>query len=371
MGRILQTMGVGDTQQITIALWAKLDAADVLALPTPDGGGSYLVPLLEFGEYSEDNCYLPSGIWLQIPPDLSGIELIAAFSGRSNSVDYRDCLSDTWQDNANSPWTEEFSATPGPVNFGPGTYGNYTTQGTSWFVRSSISVSDASALQFGRWFFVFVSYDTSIDTVPEVDTVGPVIYDSAPLASCFLNANEQLFETGDTASKILPNFTTLSDLVPGGDFSTPSAIAAEASLLPGTFPWGVTADASGAGAFTPEPFPGGTPTLTVPGFEMMLSGGTVAIPGAFQPNAKISLSDVQVWVGQAIDGAANFGKFVTPVLGSYAIGGTPTDTSVAAAAFGPQTFLFKGGRNNFSINHGTAGPVTKIGTALDTAGPKF
>jgi hypothetical protein len=59
----------------------------------------------------------------------------------------------------------------------------------------------------------------------------------------------------------------------------------------------------------------------------------------------------------------NLAKFITPE-------GTPVNPAVAAALFGPQTFLFQGNAASFVNNAGTGGEFTKTGTVTDvTPGP--
>jgi len=59
----------------------------------------------------------------------------------------------------------------------------------------------------------------------------------------------------------------------------------------------------------------------------------------------------------------NLAKFITP-------DGKPVNPTVAAAAFGTPTYLFKGNAAGFTNNQGTGGAFTKISTVSDfTPGP--
>jgi hypothetical protein len=106
------------------------------------------------------------------------------------------------------------------------------------------------------------------------------------------------------------------------------------------------------------------------GFEFGFPGITDSLAAA---HPRVLYADIQGFVGQYIDPTdpVNFSKFVNLTTVGGVIGGTPVDPSIARAAFGPQTFLFKGGRNGGVMNGGTAGTFVKTGTVNDTLGPHF
>jgi hypothetical protein len=82
-------------------------------------------------------------------------------------------------------------------------------------------------------------------------------------------------------------------------------------------------------------------------------------------NPIVRYGDFQLWVGQYIDwtNPTNFSKVVN-ISGGH---GTPVDPRTSAAAFGPQSVLFKGKSSDasFYTNAGTAGAFTKTGTITD------
>jgi hypothetical protein len=49
-------------------------------------------------------------------------------------------------------------------------------------------------------------------------------------------------------------------------------------------------------------------------------------------------------------------------MSKFVSGGHPVPTTTAAAAFGPQTLLFKGNKDTFHNNLGTGGAFVKTGT---------
>ncbi len=82
--------------------------------------------------------------------------------------------------------------------------------------------------------------------------------------------------------------------------------------------------------------------------------------GGFRRDVAYEYADMQVWIGEAIDPTGgNISKFVS--------GGKPVNPSVAASAFGQQTFLFSGDATTFSTNQGSGGVCSLIGTALTNA----
>ncbi len=87
----------------------------------------------------------------------------------------------------------------------------------------------------------------------------------------------------------------------------------------------------------------------------------------FFDNQKIDMAYYQVWFNQYIDwtDSTKLNKVITT-------DGHPADTTgdLALAAFGPRSFFFKGGAAAFSVNLGSGGAMTKVGTLTDfTPGP--
>lgn len=114
-----------------------------------------------------------------------------------------------------------------------------------------------------------------------------------------------------------------------------------------------------------------------PGWPINLStGGRTALgwlsADAYPTPGIREFADVQAWYGTYIDASSpsNFAKFISITGGK----GYPVNPSIAAAAFGRQTILFKGkaSDNSFFVNRGNGGAFTKIGTASDfTPGPSY
>lgn len=97
-------------------------------------------------------------------------------------------------------------------------------------------------------------------------------------------------------------------------------------------------------------------------FPVAWSGYEIGIPVApstADQGSKITIGQVQVWVGQFIDptNSSNYEKFVELRDG----GGYQVDASVAADAFGDPTYCFFGGNESFPINRGTGGAFSASG----------
>jgi hypothetical protein len=115
----------------------------------------------------------------------------------------------------------------------------------------------------------------------------------------------------------------------------------------------------------PSSFP--SPPVDLPAFPTAINGHEFVIPGQSTGSDApiIDYADVQIWVDQYIDptNADNLAKFRTT-------GGKAVPPSVAADAFGTQTFLFSGNAEGFANNTGSGGDFTKTGTVTDyTPGP--
>lgn len=101
-------------------------------------------------------------------------------------------------------------------------------------------------------------------------------------------------------------------------------------------------------------------TDTSPAFITPWNGLDFYMPDNRSPSRlTLDFADVQMWVGQMIDPTTNISKFIS--------GGKPVNPSVAATAFGTQTFLFSGDHTTFPTNQGTGGAFTLTGTLTDAS----
>lgn len=161
--------------------------------------------------------------------------------------------------------------------------------------------------------------------------------------------------TGITAGAIWSQATSIPPANNGGDWGGPNYAyyATRSGVTPGD--------------------PANGYDVTIPGWSMNVLGFDVGLPVqsedvASQP--KLDYGDVQVWFGTYIDPtiAANYAKVVT-ISGGI---GTPANPTIAAAAFGTQSLLFKGGASTFYTNAGNGGAFTKTGVISDfTPGPSY
>lgn len=378
MGKIFQTsMTVADADKISISMWVRINSASLAAATVyndPDAP-LYYVPLLEFGEYGLDNSYASSGIWAAIPTDLSFIGLKAAVSGRAGSVSYTDCLAGSYDSNANSDWTNAFEYTfqtgsgsegdpfvTNTSNVPAGRFNKHRDYGSSWFPQTYINTNLFDKLD--TWIHIFVAFDTSTATVPI--TGGGI--STAPSCHFVVNGtNIGPFDPIDTQAGLFPSYTVLT-----GEgvtaIGTPYDILAAAINMGFSTGGGAistdTAHAPAESGASPNPYPGGVASFTVPSFNIALNGNELGVPGVFFDNSVVQYADVQIWVNQFIDGVTDIAKFLT-VTGTT---GKPTNPNVSKAAYGNRTFEFVKGKTVFPVNGGTGGSFTKTGTIDDVVG---
>jgi hypothetical protein len=106
---------------------------------------------------------------------------------------------------------------------------------------------------------------------------------------------------------------------------------------------------------------------SIPAFDLAINGFEIGIPSQrTSSNFKsgICMGDVQIWVDKFIDptNPTNLSKLVNVVNGH----GSAVNTDIAADYFGPQTYLFKGVRDDFIVNRGTGGAFSSTGTIDST-----
>lgn len=118
----------------------------------------------------------------------------------------------------------------------------------------------------------------------------------------------------------------------------------------------------GGGSVTGVSSVGGPPPRA--GTGILVQGTEIAIPHQLANTRGLNdttfqMADFQAWFGTYINPsvAANFAKFVTISNGI----GRPVNPAIARAAFGQQTFLFTGNKNQFSVNRGDGGAMTQSG----------
>jgi hypothetical protein len=372
MARLSQaSMSVADTDKITISMMARVNSLAGATLY--DSGSFYYVPLLEFGDFSDNSSYSTSGIWLRIGSDLSSMELNFAVAGRPNSIDYANCMSGNWQQNNSSNWTDAFDWVDGfgSHHVNAGVWNSLTTQGASWLPRSSLAVQDSGVLQVGKWVHIFITFDTSIQS--EATGILNTSIISGPTCNCVLSGvDEGPFLPEDTRGHLVPNRTALEAVVDLTGITDLYDIQATADQVSRAWPAAQDTGSPG-GSGTPDPHPGGIVQFIVPAFNIATSGMKIGLPGVFFANSIVDLYNVQGWFGQAISPTpTNLSKFVTLLPGGHGQSVKDTDSIKAAkAAFGTQSFAFGGKKSKFFINQGSMGAFSLTGTINDISAPRF
>lgn len=186
---------------------------------------------------------------------------------------------------------------------------------------------DGLSLVSGNWYHFFLAIDTSV--LPNI-------------GYCYLNAQRLKSWSG----------TPPSD---GYSFTTEGFTSS-----PGTFDIPFLTDAQTADY-----------EIAIPTIRAFLSGtNTLPVNPTPFSQPQLVMAEFQMWLGTFIDPtiSSNFSKFVTISNGR----GTPVNPAVAAAAFGQQTFLFKGKPSQGgTTNHGDGGTFATFGTTNDYAAPSF
>ncbi len=338
--------GVSDANQMTISMWCKSFSS------------VGVVPLLEFGDSSAANYFNNSQIAIDYgltPPEAQKPLLYAFFSGPSNSIDMSTYVTGDTADNGN--WTPD--PPPGEFNWvlNVGRVWTPATYGVMWFDPAVTGYVTGNPVDAGKWFHLFVAVDVS-----NISTV-----DNNENSTSWVTV--MMFINGQNATFGYNNMPVLTNAA-----GRPLGSGAAQSYA---FPNKAVADAQtgdtnqGAEFYAMAPGQQFPVYVEVPDFQISMNGWEFALPGiaaSLGPtHPTVDYADVQIWVGQYIDPTVNYSKFVT-ISGGH---GTPVKPSVAAAAFGHQTFLFTGGKSGFPLNRGTGGAFNKIGTITDQPAPSF
>jgi hypothetical protein len=316
--------GVANAKKLTISMWCRAH------YDTPSPGTDLTMSLLEFGApYSGTGVDCRSNIRMGVGDGYGGRVISVQLAGEVNSVAMTDIVS-----GSSDPGMGSFSW---PMSQ-EGTFGPPPSYDSSSFITplgGGVTVDVGDKLGSGKWFHMIVAAD----------------YSNAVSYSNALSAGNRFYVriNGTTQGVYAPSGIALSD---GTTYQKGSGF--NLALGPFLFVGG-----------------NGTVNANIPAFDFALSGTEIGIPSQRDSNNKntnlIDMADVQIWLGTYIDptNELNFEQFVirTPGGGGYA-----QPPSVAAEAFGPQTYLFSGARDNFLINQGTGGAFSNTGTITGTSG---
>jgi hypothetical protein len=352
MGYLTQASAtVANSSKMTISMWAQFtDASDY-------------VPMLEFGSALGDAVqynygFVGSGdvaalgafrscrifkrnlggvpmifVHLAAPyGSFSESDILAGFSGDTANPDYAALVIDI---EARSNWTPTVS-----------------------FLAGDTDADLTPLIAPGKWFHLFLSVDfSSKDGKVMLDDAGTGLLDTYDdpdnSKRVWLLVNGQDFGMGsDSAPEFTAGFPNVTD---------PSNGYCRTTLAAGD---GVEILSFGANAAPPN---FGTAKFEIPPWSIAFNGNELALPcvaenatGGFNPS--IRYADVQIWVNKFIDptNAGNLANFRTA-------DGKAVPPSVAAASFGPQTFLLKGNAASFVKDEGTGGAFSKAGPGTDIA----
>jgi hypothetical protein len=320
MGYLLQpSCALANPSSITVAMLVNV----------PVGAGTSFT-IFQSGVYNPNgqvNTYF-SGLNIDYQDDGTGhYKLVFTFGSAQSAMNWADCMSgDLTNPNINS--------------------GDNTVKFTALATLSSPTIDK---LARGNPFHFLFSADLS--------------------SQCLVNASG-VATSWNTARLVVDGVKrTLTSDNPLG-YST--GLTADGAFIPNFYSdkgFGLGPDSSGSRGIgvTPAVVPHGSANFFIPEWTLGVEGNPVGLPSTdgigLGDTAKIQYAQVQAW-HQYIDPVANYGKFATPKPGGFPHG-TVLNSSVAAASFGPQTYLFEGGKTGGPVNRGTGGPFTKIGTVKD------
>jgi hypothetical protein len=323
-----------DANKLTLSAWVK-----VLTTNAPsESGDTY--PLFCFGDSSialVTNSTMPRGATIRV-------ELY----GEVDSIDGNDiCTTDNLEQSAGDWLQYRPGVNPVPESAGGNPWWSISNDGLggnkfSPKIMARTTGNMNTKVTPGKWFHLMIAVDTSAG----------LSYGS-PFHKVAVKVNGEAYTDLSGPSDGVHNPTYMD------------------SNCPSTLYGGI-----GAGSFFFGPFvassssTGGTTNGIIPGYNFVLSGKEVGLPSypdsAWGLNTQIvDMAQVQIWVGTYIDptNATNFSKFVT--LNGHG-GGTSVAPEIAAEYFGTPTYLFKGARDEFVINHGTGGAFSAAGTINST-----
>lgn len=331
---------VSNSPKMTYVGWVRAATSNPASL-----GGEWF-PLFSWGTRSTKPSG-PSYIAINTNTNNNLNYLNAYFVGVPDTIDMNGYVSPvTPPSNAGSVWTPSSGITVPNTNYTP-------------------NATYSAMLGPNKWIHVFLAVDF---TNASVRGAGGAVTSSGK-AVCYING-QYLGRLGGALRGDVWTQTASSPDMPAA-FGTDkqwSAACNFASYGATTMP-----HAQFSGQWVPNTLADDALSVTIPGWSMSFSGEEVAIPAQSADAAtinKVDFGDVQVWVGQYIDPqvASNFSKFVS-VSGGV---GRPVNPATAAAAFGTQTYLFKGNSTQFYSNGGTGGAFGKVGTVNDfTPAPTY
>jgi hypothetical protein len=331
--------GVANAKKLTISMWCRAHTTNA-----PSLAGDFF-QLLEFGDTSG-----PDG-----PSDyLSAISLATntngtnssfynnislQLAGAKESVSGADVITYTGGTHVPGYDTRYYPKMP-PQDFGTSTDGDYlqTRNYTPYF---SASTKDLGALVApGKWFHLFVSVDASNATSYGGTNAGMFI-----AVNGFTNP---LYGPAGTSYDTWDVGTMQPAMLDTGVGST---------TIFQNGPWHESRAANDLWG-------------SIPAFDFAMNGFEIGIPSQrASPNKNtqlLDMADVQIWVDKFIDPTVltNFEKLVDVVDGR----GSPVNPDMAADYFGPQTYLFKGQREDFLVNNGAGGAFSYSGTITTSSG---
>lgn len=356
MGYINQTASVANSSKMTISMWCQI----------PDISGLTTVPLLEFGQRSNDNLNQNSGIYLVYSgavPNYAGGGgapcLYTVFNAVGNSLDLGANVSGSTT--TNTEWKPETTISPGPPPvtnpeghfhwiIGAGSEFFQYIDATVPFVNTYVPAGFADA---GKWFHLLIAVDVSADNTTTTSAYGDTgVVTGSNKLSIFVNGQDVGFSyTGggifdglnsdQSQSFVYPNATALAGRPPGE--------------------WPMRAyEFRNTDSSSPV-------SMTVPGWQIAISSFAFGLPSPSSfplasSHPSVRYADVQIWVNQYISPTTHIASFIDT--------GAPVNPADASAAFGTPDFLFRGNASGFPVNQGTAGSLSQTGTITDvTPGP--
>lgn len=385
MARLVQeSSDVPDARQITISLWYKITDTSLEYDIAPDTP----IPIIEIGDFSHDTLQLGSGIWwlprraylpfeLLDPDDETYPALVFQVLGQTGSVNIGDCLSGDWVNSPFSLWTQENILDGAPPGWNEGNsfwmVGKSMTPFAFRYYYGGTSIEPPNFV-IGQWQHVMFAVDTDFRSLGNAPTT------TGPLIVPYINGYE--YGTPDQHNLPANLIATADDWTEKyGPFDYEAGNGEEVNAFGGISLSAIFPDTHVGGDWSYVPTgledavelgPFAASQMDVPAFDIAINGKTISIPGGSHqnPNYKIQMADVQIWVGQFIDPRDHIEKFFRRVGET---GGRPVNPAVAAAAFGTPTFLFKGSSSStgFQLNRGTGGAFVKTGTLTDQSGPSF
>jgi hypothetical protein len=343
--------GVANATKLTISMWCRAHTTNAAS----EFGDYYR--LLEFGNPSgaegETNCYVDmltncdgsnAAIYNTIDCRFGGVKQsargrdICTFSGSTENCTVVSSFGETY---AGNPGQTIAAVAPDGSSIGDPYFTPYVNAGA---LKGQIT----SEIDPEKWFHLMVAIDATNPSAK--DLPGVKLYVAVNGFARRLGGPE----TGTSH----PTLGTMTPQIRCEDTGYSQQVQANLDVRSGPVTFSGL-DVSGS--------------VIVPGFDIDLNGFEIGIPSQrASPNKNTQLLDmayVQIWVDKFIDPTndTNFSKLVNVVNGI----GSPVNTDIAADYFGPQTYLFKGVRDDFIVNQGTGGAFSSTGTITGTSGVQY